>query len=180
MFGKPAFEINKSFDVEWIDIEQYDRDEDDLRFIGYNELNAALFARGEGMWYGNDAIYWACTNGGKRRNGQVWKYIPDENEGTDMEEAGKLSLFAEPNDSTIINSCDNLTIAPWGDIILAEDTSNPFIIGIKPDGTIYKIAENIGYQSEFCGVCFAENHNTLFVNIQHAGLTLAIDGDWIT
>jgi len=179
MFGEAEFRLNESFDVEWIDIEQFDNDEDDLRFIGYNELKAARFARGEGMWYGNDAIYWTCTNGGKRRSGQVWKYIPGTNEGMENETAGKLSLFAEPNDSNIINNCDNLTVAPWGDIILAEDTSNPFIVGIKPDGTIYKIAENIGFASEFCGVCFAENHNTLFVNIQHAGLTLAIDGDWM-
>jgi len=29
-----------------------------------------------------------------------------------------------------------------------------------------------------CGVCFAPNHPTLFVNIQRPGITLAITGPW--
>ncbi|MBT6238886.1 MAG: DUF839 domain-containing protein, partial [Verrucomicrobia bacterium] len=31
---------------------------------------------------------------------------------------------------------------------------------------------------ELCGVTFAPNHPTLFVNIQRPGITIAITGPW--
>jgi uncharacterized protein len=32
--------------------------------------------------------------------------------------------------------------------------------------------------SELAGACFSPDGRTLFVNIQHQGLTVAIDGPW--
>src|SRR5690606_7698945 len=111
--------------VEWIDLQNTDPEEDDLRLRGYDE-GAALFARGEGMWYGNDEIYFACTSGGKAKQGQVFRYIPGnaEKQG-DESDGGFLELFSEPNDKEILRACDNLTVAPWGDVILCEDNSRP-------------------------------------------------------
>ena len=109
-------------DVTWVDLDGIDSPEDDLRKRGHAK-GAALFARGEGAWYGNDGIYLACTNGGKAKKGQIWKYIPSPHEGTAEEEKqpGQLILFAEPNDATLVENADNLTIAPWGDVIVCED-----------------------------------------------------------
>ena len=60
-----------------------------------NEKGAAIFARSEGMWYGNDEIYFACTQGGKKKLGQIFKYKPSKHEGNPKEkiEQGKLELF---------------------------------------------------------------------------------------
>lgn len=172
--------INQSFDCDWIDIDNVEAPDDDLRFRAYYDLGAARFARGEGIWYGNDGVYFTCTNGGDAKIGQVWKYTPSEMEGQtgEKDNPGKLTLFVEPNDSSIMKSCDNLTVADWGDVVIAEDDPHPFLLGVKPDGSIYKIAENVGYQSEFAGVCFSPDGSTLFVNIQGPGLTIAITGPW--
>jgi len=178
-YDEQLMSLNQPFDVEWIDMEGIDSPEDDLRYRGA-KAGAAVFARGEGMWYGNDEVYFACTSGGKNRTGQVFKYVPSEFEGTDkeLEAPGKLELFAEPNDQEILQNCDNLTVAPWGDVVLVEDTKYSYMRGITPEGKIYTIAKNIGSEGEMAGVCFSPSGKTLFVNIQGVGLTLAITGPW--
>ncbi|XWN38126.1 MAG: DUF839 domain-containing protein [Balneola sp.] len=169
---------NKLLDVEWINLENID--EDDLRFRGF-EAGATRFARGEGMWYGNNAVYFACTNGGRTKKGQVWKYKPSKFEANEKEKAnpGTLELFVEPNDGNIIEHADNLTVAPWGDLIVCEDgAGDNFLLGIKPDGEVYKIGRNAVSKSELAGATFSPDGSTLFMNIQHDGLTLAITGPW--
>lgn len=168
----PKFPIHEPLAVEWIDIENPESPEDDLRYQGFNN-GAACFARGEGMWYGKNEIYFACTNGGHISNGQVFRYIPGQDDA-----AGKLELFAESPDKEILKNCDNLTVAPWGDIVLCEDHSHPFVVGITPGGEYYKLAENVGYPNEFAGGVFSPSGEIFFVNIQGAGLTVAITGPW--
>ncbi len=187
--GRPAFDtrnweqqllhVGDSMDVEWITLENVDAIENDLRLRG-KEQGAAIFARGEGMWYGNNEIYFACTSGGKKHLGQVFKYVPSSKEGTsrEAEEPGKLVLFAESDDRETLKNCDNLTVAPWGDVILCEDHPNAFIRGITPEGKGYNIARNIFSDSELAGSCFSPSGKYLFVNIQGDGLTLAITGPW--
>jgi secreted PhoX family phosphatase len=89
-----------------------------------------------------------------------------------------LELFIESDNKDLLKSCDNLTIAPWGDLILCEDDSHPFLVGVTPQGEFYKLAENTGFKSEFAGGVFSPTGETYFVNIQGAGLTLAITGPW--
>jgi secreted PhoX family phosphatase len=97
---EPAFPVGKQVEVDWIDMDDVESPKDDLRFRGF-EMGAATFARGEGMWYGRGAVYFACTNGGIEQHGQIWKYIPSALEGTEgeNEKPGILELFLEPNDS---------------------------------------------------------------------------------
>jgi uncharacterized protein len=174
-----VLETKKSYAVNWIDLEGIESPHNDLRHRGFIK-GAARFARGEGMWYGNDEMYFACTNGGADKSGQIFRYKPSSYEGTsrEKESPGVIELFAEPNDKNILKYCDNLTIAPWGDVVLSEDDDHPFLVGITPTGEYYKLGENTGYNSELAGAVFSPNGDTLFVNIQHAGLTLAIEGPW--
>ncbi|MEM9824619.1 MAG: alkaline phosphatase PhoX, partial [Bacteroidota bacterium] len=166
-------------EVKWIDVGDIDTQKDDLRLIGY-ERGAARFARGEGAWFGKGELYFACTNGGATKTGQVFRYRPSEQEGQvgEQQNGGRLELFLEPNDSALLTYCDNLTVAPWGDIVLCEDRGNPNIVGVTPEGKYYRFGENIGFESEFAGGVFSPSGKTFFVNIQHAGLTLAIQGPW--
>ena len=166
--------------TRWIDLDEIDAPNNDLRLRGFDQ-GAARFARGEGMWYGNDAVYFACTNGGAAKRGQIWRYRPSPAEGAPDEAAqpGRLDLFVEPNDPGLIENADNLTVAPWGDLIVCEDGSGEqFLVGVTPEGTIYKFAHNAVSDSEFAGATFAPDGSTLFVNIQGDGLTLAITGPW--
>ena len=78
-----------------------------------------------------------------------------------------------------INMPDNVTIAPWGDLIVCEDNSKiNRLWGFNQTGGSYLIAENSYTGSEFAGVCFSPLDNTMYVNLQYNGMTLAIDGNW--
>lgn len=166
--------------VEWIALTDIQAPADDLRVRGFND-GAAKFSRGEGMWYGQGAVYFACTDGGTARKGQIWKYTPSPDEGTPAEtlNPGQLELFVEPNDGTLIENADNLTVAPWGDLIVCEDgTDDDFLIGITPTGTFYHLAHNVSNSSELTGATFSPDGSTLFVNIQSTGQTFAVTGPW--
>lgn len=175
----PEFPLREAHQVTWVDIENVESPEDDLRFQGFDK-GAAVFARGEGIWWGDKEVYFACTNGGKIGAGQVFRYAPSIHEGRPEEKnaPGELSLFAEPNDREILKNCDNLAVAPWGDVILCEDHKHPFLVGVTPEGELYHLAENVGYASELAGGVFSPSGKTYFVNIQGPGITLAITGPW--
>lgn len=177
--AQPTFPVGKPVEVEWLDISEVESPGDDLRFRGLQQ-GAAVFARGEGMWFGKNEFYFACTSGGPNKLGQVFRYVPSPHEGTarEKEAPGRLELFVEPNDTELVRSCDNLTISPWGDLVLCEDTSVPRLVGVTPKGEFYHLAKNVGYESEFAGAVFSPTGDTLFVNIQGPGLTLAIKGPW--
>lgn len=172
---------NVKYSVRWMPLDNVCPVNDNLRYRGFKS-GAACFARGEGIWASSKGVYFACTNGGKLKSGQIFKYIPSPYEGTKKEKnteyRAKLELFCEPNNHNLLKYADNLTIAPNGDLVLVEDNHHPRIVGITPQGKFYVIAENIGYKSEMAGVCFSPSGKTLFVNIQEAGLTLAIKGSW--
>ena len=174
------FPEKKTYDVTWMDLDDVESPEGDLRFRGFKQ-GAAIFSSGEGMSYGKDELFFTCSSGGVTGNGQIFRYIPSPFEGQDQEKdnPGKLELFLESKSVETFQFCDNLTVAPWGDVVICEDNVDPRIIGITPQGKAYVIAQNIGFrESEFAGPVFSPSGKTLFVNIQSPGLTLAITGPW--
>lgn len=184
--GAPTTPVGEKLSVAWIDLEDIDSQTNDLRKRGWRD-GAAKFARGEGMWWGNDSAYFACTDGGHAHRGQIFRYVPSPAEGTPEEAKapGTLELFVEPNDATVIENPDNICVAPWGHLFAAEDESVEGdkvnrLLGITPAGEIYPFARNALSSSELAGVCFSPDGKTMFVNIQAQGLTLAINGPWRT
>ncbi len=166
-WSQPTFSVGDSKEIEWIEMKEVESPRDDLRIRGFKD-GAACFARGEGMWYSEGSIFIACTNGGKKQRGQIWKL-----------NRNKIELYSEPNDADLVDNCDNLTVAPWGDLILCEDgKGDQFLDVITPEGKIFKLAKNAKSSGEFAGVCFSPDGSTLFVNMQREGLTLAITGPW--
>jgi len=175
----PPVSTGSRLATEWVDLENIQSPDDDLRYHGYFERGAARFARGEGCWYGKDGIYFCCTNGGKKRKGQIFRYVPSAEEGLPGEDKnpGTLELFIEPNEGNLVDNCDNGCIAPWGDLIICEDGGSPnHVLGVTPEGKVYKLARTT--ISELSGPCFSPDGTTLFVNIQVPGVTVAITGPW--
>jgi uncharacterized protein len=172
--------VGEPIDVKWVDIENVESPGDDLRTQGFSK-GAALFSRGEGAIAAPEAIYFTATSGGRTGRGQVFRYVPSAFEGR-REEAkfpGRLELFIEPNDQSVLDMPDNITVAPWGDLILCEDgTADDYLLGVTLDGEIYRIAHNPMNDVEFAGATFSPDGTTLFVNIQATGITFAITGPW--
>jgi len=174
------FPQKKLFDVTWVDLDDVESPNGDLRFRGHKK-GAALFASGEGMSYGKDELFFTASSGGEAGNGQIFRYVPSKYEGQPQEKDNppQIELFLESKSRDTFQFCDNLTIAPWGDVIICEDNVDARIIGVTPKGESYVIAKNIGYrESEFAGPVFSPSGKTLFVNIQTPGVTLAITGPW--
>ena len=164
-------------EVDWIDMDDVEAPHDELRQRGH-AAGAALVARGEGVWWGKDELYLTATSGGPIRRGQVLRLQPGLSGAAD-----RLQLFVESTDEKTLNMGDNITVAPWGDLIVCEDNYSSAIRnhvkGITPEGKLYTIARNVfAGNSEFAGACFSPDGAVLFVNIQYPGLTLAIRGPW--
>lgn len=172
-----AWAVGDWREVEWIDLEDVEAPAGDLRQRGHAS-GAALVARGEGVWWGEDEMYFTATSGGPIRRGQVLRLVPGLNGAAD-----RLQLFVESLDEKTMNMADNITIAPWGHLILCEDNYSDEIRnhlkGVTPEGRLYTIARNVFTgNSEFAGACFSPDGEVLFVNIMYPGMTLAIRGPW--
>lgn len=175
--------VNKTLTTHWIDLQDVDGDVDDLRQRGA-AAGAAMFARGEGLCVAGDQFVFTCTIGGPARLGQVFSYTPSPYEGSDNEQEapGKLTLIAQADADSLLKNGDNLTMAPWGDLLVCEDmddgSGHCAIVGVRPSGQQYLVANNAYSDSELAGVCFSPNGKILFVNIQYPGTTIAITGPW--
>jgi secreted PhoX family phosphatase len=111
--------------------------------------------------------------------GQIFRYRPSPHEGAvgERDAPGQLELYVESTDRRRLDMGDNLTVSPWGDLLVCEDArTSCSLVGVTPGGALYPFAENAYGESELAGACFAPNGRTLFVNVQARGLTLAIDG----
>jgi secreted PhoX family phosphatase len=174
----------------------------------YNQgrvLGAARFARLEGCWYGNGAIYFAATSGGNAGAGQVWEFRPNG-------DSGALTLIFESPSAAVLDSPDNLAVSPQGAILLCEDgDGDQYMRGVTLGGEIFDFALNLQTEHEWAGATFAVadpswndvkirgrhkplgsrwDRVTLFVNRQGAtsgpnpplggdeGMTFAIWGPW--
>lgn len=174
--------------VRWIDLEGVDNPYEDLRYRGHAK-GAAWFARGEGVFYGQGELYFACTSGGPAGGGQIMRYVPSPKEGQagEGDQPGRLQLFIEPTDVAVMEMADNIAVAPWGHLFVCEDKIGGvnFLRAVTPQGQIYTIGRNAALlggdtatNAELAGVCFSPDGTTMFVNVYWPGTTLAITGPW--
>ncbi|MGJ8680208.1 alkaline phosphatase PhoX [Paraglaciecola sp.] len=170
------------YDTQWIDIHNPESPNDDLRKQGY-KLGAAVFARGEGIHWGENEFYFCCTNGGAKKLGQIMRYQPSINEGkpNENESPGRIQLFLESMDKSLYNFGDNLTVTPFGHLLVCEDqytdVSDNHLRGVTPKGELYCFAQ-LRIQTETAGACFSADGSTLFLNIYSPTKTVAITGPW--
>lgn len=180
--------IGSVLKTTWLKIDNPDpveADTDTRAVIKHGMKNgAAIFARLEGCFTGKDGrIYFASTSGGNTKAGQIWLYQP-----TGRDE-GSLTLVFESPDRQVLDMPDNICLSPKNNrLFMCEDsdhakgtTPENFVRILTPNGKIADFARNITpgrERSEFAGPTFSKDGQTLFVNIQFVGVTLAIWGDW--
>jgi len=175
--------------TDWLEIKNSDpieADTDSLAMFRPAMKNgAALFNRLEGCIAAkNGEIYFASTSGGDSRCGQIWLYEPARGD------EGRLTLVFESPDRQVLDMPDNICLYPKNNLLfMCEDSdyriagSSPenFVRILSPNGKVADFAKNItpgADASEFAGATFSKDGKILFINIQTAGVTLAIWGDW--
>ena len=174
--------LNQWRAVKWIDLDDVASPKDDLRKRGHAR-GATLFARGEGIHFGDGELFFCCTNGGAAKLSQIMRYRPSASEGQSGEESspGRLQLFVESTDKAMLNFGDNITVAPNGHLFICEDQYSLVVRnhlrGVTPNGELYDFAL-LNEQTELAGACFSPDGLTMFVNVYQPAKTLAISGPW--
>lgn len=168
--------------VTWVDLPESDPRDGTLREIA-RSAGAAIVRRGEGIWYHDGAVYFTSTSGGHAGRGQVFRLRLSPGE-LALASRGKpstddLELLAEAGADRALDGPDNVTVAPWGDVFVAEDGGvDQFIRAIDAEGRVYDVARNAKSRGELAGVCFSPDGSTLFFNLQWDGMTVAVRGPW--
>lgn len=170
--------------VEWVDIED-PSNEDVYRtnaLYTYQQglaKGGATFSRGEGAWYSRGSVFFACSDGGDARIGQIFELKLYNND------VQTLELIFESTTDEAMAKPDNICVSPSGNnIIVCEDGSGAEYLHLlrRSGNQVYRLAENRypGQEgSEWAGACFSPDGKTLFANLQGASVMFAIwaDGD---
>lgn len=185
------FDPGQRFGVIWIDVDPEGPTEDAMskEALHFNRLEGAHFAGG--------ALWFCDTNGGEQRLGQIFRYVPATNTLELFYEGDDAAGMPDPEsdvgrDFARLENPDNITIAPWGDVIVAEDSGGiNRLIGFTPEGEHYVLAQHViplpdyerqeeelpeNFHSEVAGPTFSPDGQTLFFNVQVPGVTFAVWG----
>ncbi|WP_119583122.1 alkaline phosphatase PhoX [Streptomyces europaeiscabiei] len=176
------------YGVDWIDVPDRDAKTVAVR-KQFADTEITRARKLEGMWWGDGGAYIVSSyaraeSPGAAHDGQVWFYDPKRRTLT-----LKVLLGVNPDPSVdgALDGPDNITVSPYGGIILTEDGEGiQHLFGATDSGRTYPIARNdlnIGTEdepeySEFAGVTFSPDGKTLYANIQTPGILLAITGPW--
>ena len=185
--------------VHWVDIDDPDPPDagsDHLAVFKQGAAKgAALFARLEGAFHGDDGIYVVSTNGGDATAGQVFHYYPHALSGAEAgrpEETGELTLVFESPSKDLLDSPDNIVVSPRGGLVMCEDGSEEqFVRGLDREGRILDLVrapypDGARQPGEFAGSCFSPDGRVLFFNVQGSRViggsvpsgTYALWGPW--
>lgn len=169
------------YGVDWVDVPDRDARTVPVR-QQFTDGQVTRARKLEGMWWGDGGVYvvssYAREESPVQHDGQVWFYDPRRRTLTLKVLLGTGGAFDGP---------DNITVSPYGGLVIAEDGEGvQHLFGATDGGRTYPIARNelnIGAEStpeysEFTGVTFSPDGHTLFANIQDPGIMLAITGPW--
>jgi secreted PhoX family phosphatase len=193
-------QLGRPFTVTWVEVPDRDASAVDVReqFADGEVTRGRKF---EGVWGTDEGVYvvnsYALEKGEdlppdavphtgmvwfyhyKRETIQLVNYFPHQDYAHD-------ETFEPAYPDLNFDSPDNVTVTPWGSLVLAEDgVGASHVLSSTPGGPTYAIARNminVGDEepeySEFTGPTFSADGKVLYVNIQDPGLTLAITGPW--
>jgi secreted PhoX family phosphatase len=135
----------------------------------------------EGLWWGNGRAHIVCSfarlsdGSAAEHDGQVWSYDPDRTTLT-LEAFFPRNTDPEGAGADVPDGPDNITVNPWGGLVIAEDGEGTQHLVSIVDGKPFLLARNALSRSEFTGVNCSPDRHTLFANIQDEGYVFAITG----
>ncbi|NJQ02140.1 alkaline phosphatase PhoX [Streptomyces zingiberis] len=182
-----AVKAGTVYGVDWVDVPDRDARTVPVR----QQFDDGDITRGrklEGMWWADGGAYlvssYARGESPRAHDGQVWFYDPGRRTLTLKVLFG---VNPDPTAEGVFDGPDNITVSPYGGLVIAEDGEGvQHLFGVTDGGRTYPIARNqvnLGTAeepeySEFTGVVFAPDGRTLYANIQEPGIMLAVTGPW--
>ncbi|MFD6875092.1 MULTISPECIES: alkaline phosphatase PhoX [unclassified Streptomyces] len=183
-----ATRIGTVYGVDWVPVADRDARTVPVR----KQFGDGAVTRGrklEGMWWADGGAYFVSSyareeSPGAAHDGQVWFYDPKRRT---VRLTVVIGVNADPSTGGGYDGPDNITVSPYGGLVIAEDGSGlQHLFGATESGRTYPLARNelnIGSAeepeySEFTGVCFSPDGRTLYANIQDPGIMLAVTGPW--
>ena len=183
---RSGLRTGQRFEADWVDIENPEAGwvesggMDGVLRQGRAQ-GGSLFTRLEGLFVGDDEVFFTATDGGDAGCGQVFRFIPSSQ---------TLELFYESPAAAVLDYPDNLCLGPNGLVVLCEDSKQPVqrLYGLDRQGGLFELARNntqldnvLGHSGDFrgaewAGACFSADGRTLFANVYTPGFTVAITG----
>ncbi|MEV6150042.1 alkaline phosphatase PhoX [Nonomuraea sp. NPDC052129] len=169
------------YQVRWVEVPERDALVQSVRTQLPND-QVTRSRKLEGAWWADGGAYFVAsyarhTDGSvNEHDGQVWFYDPRHQTVTLKTIFG---VNPDPTQDTNYDGPDNITVSPYGGVILAEDGEGiQHLVGVTAQGKAYPMARNELNDSEFTGPNFSADGRILFANIQSPGHVLAITGPW--
>jgi uncharacterized protein len=191
-------QLGRPFPVRWVEVPERDGQPTPVREQLTDEVTRGK--KFEGVFGTHEGVYvvnsFAFNTGdlpadAVKHDGMVWFYSYADQTITLVtyfpHRDGSQGATPPRYDGVVFDGPDNVTVTPWGTLVLAEDgVGASHVLSSVPGGPTYAIARNqlnIGTPaepeySEFTGPTFSSDGRVLFVNIQTPGITFAITGPW--
>jgi secreted PhoX family phosphatase len=173
-------EIGTTYQVEWVPVP----DRDAATVPTREQFGDDQVTRGrkiEGLWWGDGGAYVVTSfaraeDSPVPHDGQVWFYDP---RASTLTLEVRLGVNPTPDVDGPFDGPDNITVSPWGGLILAEDgVGVQHLIGVSGKGDLFPMARNEVDGSEFTGPVYSHDKRVLFANVQTPGTMYAITGPW--
>jgi hypothetical protein len=135
-----------------------------------------LFNGGEGLWYYSlpASVNHIPSAGSVATRGLVFFTCKGDNRvwALDIENQLVELIFDNEQIEPDFNDVDNLTVSPWGDVIVAEDPpTEPYsrIMVVLPNATCVVLVQCEHPGSEICGPAFSPDGRKLYFSSQRRG-----------
>ena len=191
-------QIGRPFPVRWVPVPERDGQTTSVRKQFTTEITRGkkfegVFGTDQGVYVVNSYAFNTADlpADAVKHDGMVWFYSYADRTitlVTYFPHQSSTDTGTKPRyDGVVFDGPDNVTVTPWGTLVLAEDgVGASHVLSSVPGGPTYAIARNmlnIGTAekpeySEFTGPTFSADGHVLFVNLQSPGITLAITGPW--
>lgn len=171
------------YKVTWVDVPDRDATTTSVR-LQFTDDQVTRSRKLEGAWWADGGAYFVASfarlsdGSVNEHDGQVWFYDPAKQTVT------LVTIFGVNPDPEVdadnYDGPDNITVSPYGGVILAEDGNGvQHLVGVTDQGKAYTLARNDQNDSEFTGPVFSPDGRTLFACIQSGpGRVFAITGPW--
>lgn len=176
-----AVEVGTRYAVAWVEVPDRDARTVDTR-LQFADGDVTRGRKLEGQWWGDGGAYVVTSfaraedSPGQPHDGQVWFYDPRRRT---LELRVRFGVNPTPDVDGPFDGPDNITVSPWGGLVLAEDGQGvQHLVGVAAGGATFPLARNEAGGSEFTGPVHSHDRRVLFANLQSPGAMFAITGPW--